>query len=86
MKDNNKVFWKGVEELGNTPEFAKNAQNEFPEFLPKNAPSEESNGTDRRDFLKLLGFSVAAVSLAACEAPVRKAMPYLIRFGKINEA
>jgi MoCo/4Fe-4S cofactor protein with predicted Tat translocation signal len=77
MKDNNKVFWKGVEELGNTPEFVKNAQNEFPEFLSQKSSSEESNGTDRRDFLKLLGFSVAAVSLAACEAPVKKAIPYL---------
>ena len=27
--------------------------------------------TPRRDFLKFLGFSVAAASLAACEAPVR---------------
>jgi MoCo/4Fe-4S cofactor protein with predicted Tat translocation signal len=77
MKDNNKVFWKGVEELGNSPEFAKNARNEFPEFLPLKSSPEESNGTDRRDFLKLLGFSVAAVSLAACEAPVKKAIPYL---------
>ena len=34
MKDNNKVFWKGIEELGNSPEFVKTAQNEFPEFLP----------------------------------------------------
>ncbi len=75
MKDNNKVFWKGVEELGNSPEFVKNAQNEFPEFLPVKSSSAE--GTDRRDFLKLLGFSVAAVSLAACEAPVKKAIPYL---------
>lgn len=77
MKDNNKVFWKGVEELGNSPEFVKNAQNEFPEFLPLKSSSTESTGTDRRDFLKLLGFSVAAVSLAACEAPVKKAIPYL---------
>jgi len=77
MKDNNKVFWKGVEELGNSPEFVKNAQNEFPEFLPLKNSSQESNGTDRRDFLKLLGFSVAAVSLAACEAPVKKAIPFL---------
>ena len=79
MKDNNKVFWKGVEELGNSPEFVKNAQNEFPEFIPlqKNNSSEDSNGTDRRDFLKLLGFSVAAVSLAACDAPIKKAIPYL---------
>ncbi|WP_439879947.1 TAT-variant-translocated molybdopterin oxidoreductase [Pontibacter sp. MBLB2868] len=75
-------YWKGIEELDNTPEFAKHAHNEFPEFLPVNS---EAGGEDvpstgktaRRDFLKLLGFSVAAVSLASCETPVRKAIPYL---------
>jgi len=74
-------YWKGIEELENTPEFAKHAPNEFPEFLPVSETSGEgssSNGkTHRRDFLKLLGFSMAAVSLASCEAPVRKAIPYL---------
>ncbi|MHA6249006.1 TAT-variant-translocated molybdopterin oxidoreductase [Pontibacter sp. CAU 1760] len=73
-------YWRGIEELENTPEFAKHAHNEFPEFLPVKETSEEgsSNGkTKRRDFLKLMGFSVAAVSLASCEAPVRKAIPYL---------
>ncbi|MDX5421262.1 MAG: TAT-variant-translocated molybdopterin oxidoreductase [Hymenobacteraceae bacterium] len=74
-------YWKGIEELENTPEFEKNAHNEFPEFLPVNEASGEgsssSGKTHRRDFLKLLGFSVAAVSLASCEAPVRKAIPYL---------
>ncbi len=34
----------------------------------------------RRDFLKYLGFSTAAATLAAsCEMPVRKAVPYLQR-------
>ncbi|GHA73137.1 TAT-variant-translocated molybdopterin oxidoreductase [Pontibacter akesuensis] len=72
-------YWKGIEELENTPEFAKNAHNEFPEFLPVNEANGEGGAgkTQRRDFLKLLGFSMAAVSLASCEAPVRKAIPYL---------
>ncbi|WP_161889221.1 TAT-variant-translocated molybdopterin oxidoreductase [Pontibacter russatus] len=73
-------YWRGIEELENTPEFAKHAHNEFPEFLPVRETSDESasNGkTKRRDFLKLMGFSLAAVSLASCEAPVRKAIPYL---------
>ncbi|WP_242922346.1 TAT-variant-translocated molybdopterin oxidoreductase [Pontibacter liquoris] len=74
-------YWKGIEELENTPEFAKNAHNEFPEFLPVNeAKGDDASAggkTHRRDFLKLLGFSMAAVSLASCEAPVRKAIPYL---------
>lgn len=79
MKDRIK-YWKGIEELENTPEFAKHAHNEFPEFLPVSESSGEGSSFSnppRRDFLKLLGFSLAAVSLASCEAPVRKAIPYL---------
>ncbi|MCX2738942.1 TAT-variant-translocated molybdopterin oxidoreductase [Pontibacter anaerobius] len=74
-------YWKGIEELENAPEFEKHAHNEFPEFLPVNevegGESSANGKTRRRDFLKLLGFSMAAVSLASCEAPVRKAIPYL---------
>jgi Fe-S-cluster-containing dehydrogenase component len=45
------------------------------EFLADEKVREAS--TDRRDFLKFLGFSVAAATLAACEAPVTKAIPYV---------
>lgn len=72
-------YWKGIEELENSPEFAKNAFSEFADFLPV---SEKNNSTDatvspRRDFLKLMGFSLAAATLASCEAPIHKAIPYL---------
>ena len=79
MKDNKKQYWKGVEQLTNDPEFVKYANKEFPVDLPyKNGVlQEEDGGSSRRDFLKIMGFSVAAASLAACEAPVRKAIPYL---------
>ncbi|MBC3541512.1 TAT-variant-translocated molybdopterin oxidoreductase [Rufibacter sediminis] len=73
-------YWRGVEELNNTPEFQKNAHNEFPEFLPvseANGGEASSQVAPRRDFLKLLGFGVAAATLASCETPVRKAIPYL---------
>ncbi|WP_205503028.1 TAT-variant-translocated molybdopterin oxidoreductase [Rufibacter psychrotolerans] len=73
-------YWRGVEELNNTPEFQKHAHNEFPEFLPvseTNGEEASSAVAPRRDFLKLLGFGVAAATLASCEAPVRKAIPYL---------
>jgi len=76
-----KKYWKGLEELQETPEFIKNKHNEFPEELPVDALTGASNMADtsanRRDFLKFLGFSVTAASLAACEAPVKKAIPYL---------
>ncbi|MDN3669744.1 TAT-variant-translocated molybdopterin oxidoreductase [Echinicola jeungdonensis] len=76
MKENKKTYWKGLEQLTNDPEFVKNADKEFPEYLPINGQNGEG-GSSRRDFLKLMGFSLAAASLAACEAPVRKAIPYV---------
>uniref|UniRef100_UPI0040475E47 TAT-variant-translocated molybdopterin oxidoreductase n=2 Tax=Roseivirga sp. TaxID=1964215 RepID=UPI0040475E47 len=75
MKENQKTYWKGIEQLTNEPSFVKNAEKEFPEYLPINENGE--GNSNRRDFLKLMGFGIAAASLAACEAPVRKAIPYL---------
>src|SRR5690606_15207527 len=37
------------------------------------------SSTTRRDFLKYVGFSTAAASLAACEGPVKKSIPYVIQ-------
>jgi len=78
MKENKKTYWKGLEELTNEETFVKNAEREFPEG-PSNL-----DGSSRRDFLKLMGFSLAAASLAACEAPVRKAIPYVNKPVDIN--
>ncbi|HEX8350595.1 MAG TPA: TAT-variant-translocated molybdopterin oxidoreductase, partial [Hymenobacter sp.] len=69
-------YWKGIEELENTPDFMQSA---FAEFMPVKESHESSDATSapRRDFLKLMGFGVAAATLASCETPVRKAIPYL---------
>ena len=76
-----KKYWKGIEELQETPEFVNLQQNEFAEDLPVDEFLGDEKlvdtSTNRRDFLKFLGFSVTAASLAACETPVRKAIPYL---------
>lgn len=78
-----KKYWKGLEELNHNPEFVQNANNEFAEQIPveKFLGDEklENSGTNRRDFLKFLGFSVTAASLAACETPVYKAIPYVMK-------
>lgn len=71
-----KQYWKGLEQLANTPEFQKRAKKEFSDYLPYKDGVMTEEPT-RRDFLKMMGFSVAAVSLAACEAPIRKAIPYV---------
>jgi len=76
-----KKYWKGTEELENNPAFIKEQEKEFAEPLPVdeflgNNPLADSS-TSRRDFLKFLGFGVGAATLAACEGPVNKAIPYL---------
>jgi len=78
-----KKYWKGIEELKNEPEFVRLKNNEFFENLPIDEvlgnKAASTSVTPRRDFLKFLGFGVAAASLAACEPPVRKAIPYLLK-------
>ena len=77
----NKKYWKGIEELEQTPEFVESTKNEFTEYVPVDEfledVSEDDSSTSRRDFLKVLGFSVTAATLAACEAPVTKSIPFL---------
>ncbi len=71
--ESKKIYWKGIGQLTNRTEFVKNGQDEFG---PDPGP-EEDLGHSRRDFLKMMGFGVAAASLAACEAPVRNAIPFV---------
>jgi molybdopterin-containing oxidoreductase family iron-sulfur binding subunit len=76
-----KRYWTGLDQLHNTPEFQESAENEFApdasaEHLLESENLDEGK-TKRRDFLKFLGFSVGAATMAACETPVNKAIPYL---------
>ena len=75
-------YWKGLGELKNDPEVAKQTENEFAEKLPSDIFGNDSlneSSTSRRDFLKFLGFSVGAAALASCEAPVTKTIPYVFK-------
>lgn len=78
-----KKYWRGLPELTESPEFLEQSKHEFAEPLPMdeflNEEGTKSNGTSRRDFLKVMGFSTAAVALAACETPVNKAIPYVVK-------
>jgi MoCo/4Fe-4S cofactor protein with predicted Tat translocation signal len=81
--DSNKKYWKGLEELQQTPAFVAKNQGEFAEPIPVENVLESDGlkaATPRRDFLKTLGFGLGAVTLAACErTPVHKSIPYLIK-------
>ncbi|WP_147678317.1 TAT-variant-translocated molybdopterin oxidoreductase [Algibacter pacificus] len=81
----NKKYWKSVEELNENSSIVETLkQNEFVAEIPTdeflgNKESLEESSTTRRDFLKYVGFSTAAASLAACEGPVKKAIPYVVQ-------
>ena len=78
-----KKYWKGLAQLNDEPVVNDLINNEFREHLPideflGNKEITKAN-TSRRDFLKFLGFSTAAATLAACETPVVKSIPYLVK-------
>ncbi|NCG29195.1 MAG: TAT-variant-translocated molybdopterin oxidoreductase [Bacteroidetes bacterium] len=83
MMSNKKVYWKGTEELIQEPTFVKNSQKEFSEELPieqfLSNNDLDSTNTSRRDFLKFMGFGITAATLAACETPVVKSLPYVVK-------
>ena len=81
----NKKYWKSEAELLPNDSIVETLrQNEFPEEIPVDdflgdKKGLEASTTNRRDFLKYVGFSTAAASLAACEGPVRKSIPYVVK-------
>ncbi|MDT0643379.1 TAT-variant-translocated molybdopterin oxidoreductase [Zunongwangia sp. F363] len=85
----NKKYWKSVEELKENSSIVEALQKkEFTEEIPVeeflgNQESMEGSKTSRRDFLKYIGFSTAAATLAACEGPVVKSIPYVVQPDRI---
>ncbi len=81
----NKKYWKSVEELdGNSSIVEALKNNEFVEEIPTdeflgNGGNLSSTATTRRDFLKYVGFTTAAATLAACEGPVHMSIPYVVQ-------
>lgn len=81
----NKKYWKSVEELNENSSIVEALRNnEFVEEIPTdeflgNKEALSGSNTSRRDFLKYVGFSTAAATLAACEGPVHKSIPYVVQ-------
>lgn len=80
-----KKYWKSVEELkAHSPLIEKLRNDEFVEEIPideflGNKESLDNSSTTRRDFLKYVGFTTVAASVAACEGPVIKSIPYVVK-------
>ena len=68
-----KKFWRSIDELAETPEFAEMVAKEFP-----SQASEWIDPVSRRSFLKVMGASMALAGLAGCtKQPDEPIMPYI---------
>ncbi len=70
-KERHQTYWRSLNELAQNKEYKKFAEREFPE----NA-SELKDGVSRRNFLQIMGASVALAGLASCRKPIQKILPY----------
>ncbi len=76
-----KKYWNSIQQLEGDKSFVETSEKEFAEYIPVDEFLSNHNldkaTTSRRDFLKFLGFSVSAATLAACETPVVRSIPYV---------
>lgn len=85
----NKTYWKSEAELHpNDATVKAQRHNEFAEEIPVDeflgdTAKLSAPNTTRRDFLKYVGFSTAAATVAACEGPVHKSIPYVVQPDRI---
>src|SRR5213595_650310 len=67
-----KEYWRSLEELARSDAFDDFFRDEF----PRQAVA-LGDGVDRRNFMKLMGASVAFAGLAACRQPSESIVPYV---------
>ena len=67
-------LWRSLRELENDPDFEKSLASEF----PRGAELYEDSGLSKRDFLKLMGASIAlsGAGLAGCRRPEAHLVPF----------
>ncbi|MCT4664695.1 MAG: TAT-variant-translocated molybdopterin oxidoreductase [Flavobacteriales bacterium] len=74
-----KIYYSSIQELEKHPAIEEIQSREFQESPEETTEKVEESSTSRRDFLKFVGFSTAAATIASCEAPVYKAIPYVVK-------
>src|SRR6478672_10621484 len=69
-----KRYWRSMEELADTPQFRAWIEREF----PAGAAEMELDGVSRRNFLRLMGASMAlaGIGLSGCRRPEAYVVPY----------
>ena len=68
MEMQGKEYWQSLKELTNNPEIQA--------IISKD--ENENNNFSRREFLNLMGASIALAGLAGCRRPVEKIIPYVV--------
>jgi molybdopterin-containing oxidoreductase family iron-sulfur binding subunit len=70
-------FWRSLEDLASTPDFRERLEREFPRQAI-GWSDDENPDEGRRNFLKLMGASMALAGLSACtRQPTEHIMPYV---------
>lgn len=80
MKNQIDNIWIGQKDLTQDAEFLEIANKEFADESVSYSDMPASLAGNRRDFLKFLGFSVGAATIAAgCDIPIKRAIPYVVK-------
>src|SRR4029077_10217504 len=73
-KSRGRHYWRSLEELANTEGFEELLEREF----PRQAAEWSDDAAGRRQFLKVMGASLALAGLSACtRQPTETIMPYV---------
>ncbi len=70
-------IWVSADDLMREESFLQSAEKEF--SVDNVDQTDGKWETNRRDFLKLLGFGLGAATIASCEIPVKKVIPYVTK-------
>ncbi len=65
-------YWRSLGQLNNSPEYRKQLLKEH-----RTENSDDPNKFSRRNFLSIMGASIALAGLAGCRRPVEKIVPYV---------
>ncbi|MDQ3140916.1 MAG: 4Fe-4S dicluster domain-containing protein [Bacteroidota bacterium] len=82
MKSEQTLTWIDERDITNDSVLKSDQNAEFNPIALESFLEDERSGHlqgNRRDFLKVLGFGIGAATLASCEIPVKKAIPYVIK-------
>ncbi|MCY7346618.1 MAG: TAT-variant-translocated molybdopterin oxidoreductase [Pyrinomonadaceae bacterium] len=75
LEQNGKEYWRSVEEFVDAPEFGEFVKHEYPQHA-----EEWEDGLSRRNFIKVMGASLALAGLSGCVIqPAEQIVPYVIQ-------